>query len=346
MGRANQVGLGLQPAGAQKVAATGPAVFLPLTSAGLDPTIATLEHQAMEGDRFPSRQKRGGRSYAGTTEGAIRPNSTGILFSMAWGTPVTTELEAGLVYQHVWNPKAAGKRPMPATAWLIQNDIYEETGNTADKVVDEYVGVMLNELSFTLEGNDYFLFSGGNIAIRNIEDPTAPVSTLDDTVQWSYDEVGAEISIPSVSAGAYAPFAIYNFGMTYGNDLQGADRFQIGSKEIVKLRPGNVEATTEFAAAENLEPHYRRAIADFPELVKLRLTATGKQIFEGTTDQFEKMIIDLKAIEYTSGGRPMTATDIWEDVEVGGRIIKDSSGGFFTVTIVNEHDGSDYAPVP
>jgi hypothetical protein len=231
---------------------------------------------------------------------------------------------------------------MPATAWLLQNDIYDQTGNTADKVVDEYIGTMLNEVAFNLEGNDYVLFTSGNMAIRNLEDVAAPVATLDESVHWSYDEVGAEISVPSISAGAYQPFAIYNFGMSYSNNLQGADRFQIGSKEIVALRPGNRDSTVSFAAAENLESHYRRAIADFPELVKLRLTAEGAEI---GTDIFESLIIDLKAIEYGGdGGRPMTANDIWEDVEVEGRIIKDDSGGYFTVTLINEHDGTDYIP--
>lgn len=349
MGRANQVGVGLQPDGEQKVAAAGPSMFLPLTTAGMDADISVLEHVAMEGDRFPSRGKRGGRAYGGDFEGGIRPVSTGILFTMAFGEPVSSvqpdATNAPTVYRHTWRPKAAGKRPMPATSWLINNDIYEDTGNAADKVVDEYIGTMLNELAWNTEGDEYLLFTGGMMAIRNLEDVAAPVSTLDQTELWSFDEVGAEISVPSIAAGAYAPVALYSWEFNYSNDFQGGDRFQLGSKEIVRLRPGNVESTITAAFAEDLEAHYRRAIADQPELVKLRFNAKGRLLYDAVlaaNDLYESLSIEFSALEYTSGGRPMEADSIWEDTEVEANVVKDGSGNFLEVVLTNEHNGSDY----
>lgn len=412
MSRADYVGLGLNPGGAQKVAPTGPTVFPPLTSEGIEPSITTLEHNATEGDRFRSRSKRGGRSYAGPLEGGVRPMSFGVLLTMAFGEPVssvaagtaystgatytlgqkirptnitttpylfevttagtsgtaeptwgttsggTTNATGGtavftnrgpIPYVHTWNPKAAGKRPMPGTVWTVNQDVYLDTGLTADLIVDEYIGAMVDELAWTLEANNYLLYSSNIQAIRNLEDVTAPVVTMDTTELWSFDEVGAQISIPSISAGAYADFPIYDWGLSYGNSLTGGDRFRIGSKEIVRLRPGNVEATVSFTAAENLEAHYRRAIADRPELVKIKLDAKGRVLFDAVLaadDIYESLSIEVKAAEYTSGNIAISAEDTLEDLEVEANVVKDTSGQFLEVVLTNTHNGTNYVAPP
>jgi len=235
---------------------------------------------------------------------------------------------------------------MPATAWTIQNDIYEETGVTADKLVDEYIGTMVNEMSWNVEGNNYLLFTSALQALRNLEDVAAPVATLDQTDLWSFDEVGAEIAVPTTPGGstygAYTPFAMYSWGFSYSNNLTGGDRFPVGSKEAVKLRPGNVESTIDMTVAEDLQEQHRKAISDYPDLVRMRLSAVGKQIYEGTTDLFESITATFMGIEYRTGERPLTAADIWEDLEVNAGVVKDGSGGYLTVTLVNTHDGSYY----
>jgi len=355
MGQANQFGLALQPVDEdgktqQKVAADAADVFLPLTDGSLGPTIATLEHVAMEGDRFPQRQKRGGRQFGGPANGGFRPLSTGVILAMLLGEPTTTTLQAG-VYQHVFNPKTAGKHPMPATAWTIQNDIYEESGDTADKLVDEYIGTMVNEMAWNVEGNNYLLFTSALQALRNLEDVAAPVSTLDQTDLWSFDEVGMEIAVPTAPGGstygAYTPFEIYSWGFSYSNNLQGGDRFPVGSKEAVRLRPSNVESTIDMTVAQDLQEQHRKAISDYPDLVRVRLSAIGKQIYEGTTDLFESLTATFMGVEYRTGERPLTAADVWEDLEVSAGVVKDGSGGYLTITLVNTHDGSYYhAPEP
>lgn len=350
MSRADYVGGALNPGGAQKVAPTGPNTFWPLTSEGIEPTVATLEHNATEGDRFPSRQKRGGRSYAGPLEGGQRPISFGTLLTMTFGEPVSsTEVDAVNapgVFKHIWNPKAAGKRPMPATIWTVNQDVYMETGDINDQIVDEYIGAMVNEMAWTLEANNYLLYSAGIQAIRNLENVAAPVATMDDTDLWSFDEIAAEISVPSINAGAFADFPIYAWNMSYGNALAGGDRFRIGSTEIVKLRPGNVEGTVGFTVAENLDVHYRRAIAQEPELVSIRLTANGRQFWDGGADPtaaiHESLMVEIAGAEYTSGNIPINADETLEDVEVEANMVKDTSGAYLTVELVNEHDGSTY----
>src|SRR5215210_3504691 len=159
MSRADYVGGALQPLGAQKTAASAATTFWPLTSEGIEPDVAVLEHNATEGDRFPRRQKRGGRAYGGDLEGGLRPASMGVLLTMAFGTPVSSvqpdATNAPGVYRHTWNPKATGKRPMPATIWTVNQDVYNDTGDTDDIIVDQYIGAMIDEFAWTIEPNDY-----------------------------------------------------------------------------------------------------------------------------------------------------------------------------------------------
>ena len=342
MGQVDAVGLALNPGKAQKVTATAPTVFPPLTSEGIEPDIATLEHRATIGTRAPERQKRGGRSYAGSLEGGVRPVSMGVLFTMAFGEPTTTQPNASgaaSVYRHVWNPVAANKRPVPGTIWTINQD------DPSDIIVDKYIGVGLNELAFTIEQNDYLLFTADIVALRNVEGGSAPAITRDSSTLWSFDEVGAEISVPSIASGAYQDIALYAWNFSYGNDLQGADRFALGSKEAVKWREGNISSTVGFTAAEDIELHYRRAIADFPELVKIKLFAQGRQLYDdalAANDLYESLEVEFKAIEYSSGNVAIDAENPLEDIEVEGNAVIDGSGNLLTLTLTNEHDGTDY----
>lgn len=344
MGRVDIFGAALQPDGAQKTTATAATVFPPVTSESMEATLATLEHIATIGTRAPERQKRGGRSYAGSIEGGVRPLSAGVLFTMAFGEPVSSvqpdATGAPTVYKHTWNPIAASKNPMPATFWTVNADDPDEV------IVDKYVGAMVDELAFSIEANDYLLFTAAIQAIRQVGGGSAPVATRDTTELWSFDEIGAEISIPSVSSGAYAPIALYAWNMSFGNSLAGGDRFQLGSKEIVKLRPGNIVATIGFTAAEEIEYHYRQAIADLPELVKIKLSAIGKELYDGGGDPLdalhEALTLEFKAIEYSSGNVAIDASEPLEDIEVEGNCVIDGSGNLLTVELTNTHDGSKY----
>jgi hypothetical protein len=395
MGKVDGVGVALQPGAAQKTTATAPAVFPPLTSEGIEPTINQLEHEATIGTRAPEQQKRGGRSYGGDLEGGARPVSFGVLLSMAYGEPVSSTavgeafqattamvldevvfgsgymhkvttagttagaaptwpteegdtVTSGTVtfttlgpqaYTHIWNPLAADRNPLPATIWTINQDDPDEI------IVDKYIGAMIDELAWSIEAEDYLLFTATIVAIRNVENESAPVITRDTTALWSFDEIGAEISVPSISAGAWAPIALYDWNHSYGNQLSGGDRFQIGSKEIVRLRPGNIASTVGFTAAEELESHYRRAIADEPELVKMRMNARGRQLVDtvsALTDVYESLSIEFNALEYTSGNIAIDASEPLEDIEIEANAVIDNTGNLLTVTLVNEHDGSDY----
>lgn len=343
MGQVDAVGLALNPGKAQKVTATAPTVFPPLTSEGIEPDIATLEHRATIGTRAPERQKRGGRSYAGSLEGGVRPISMGVLFTLAFGEPVSSTqpdaTNAATVYRHVWNPIASGKRPVPGTIWTINQDDPDEI------IVDKYIGVGLNELAFTIEQNDYLLFTADVVALRNVEGGSAPAITRDSSALWSFDEVGAQISIPSISSGTYQDIALYAWNLAYSNDLQGADQFALGSKEAVKWREGNISSTVGFTAAEDIESHYRRSIADTPELVKIKLFAKGRQLYDAvlsTNDLYESLEVEFKAIEYYTGNVAIDAENPLQDIEIEGTSILDGSGNLMTVTLTNEHDGSDY----
>lgn len=344
MGKVDFVGVGLNPGGAQKTAPTGPTVFPPLTSEGIEPDITALEHEATIGTRAPERQKRGGRAYGGDLEGGARPVSFGVLLSMAYGEPTSSvqpdATGAPTVYKHTWNPLAAGSEPMPATVWTVNQD------DPDDIVVDEYIGAMIDELAWSVEANDYLLFTATIAAIKNIGGGTAPVATRDASALWSFDEIGAQISVPTIASGAYQDIALYDWAHSYGNQLAGGDRFQLGSKEIVKLRPGNIESTVTFTAAEDLQLHYRRAIADLPELVKMKLIAKGRELWDGGADPldalYETLSIEFKAIEYTSGNIAIDASEPLEDIEVEGNCVIDGSGNLLTIELTNEHDGTKY----
>lgn len=399
MGQVDAVGIALNPGKAQKVAATAPTQFPPLTSEGIEPSITSLEHRATIGTRAPERQKRGGRSYAGSLEGGVRPVSMGTLFSMAFGEPVssvsagtpfqnthaytvgdlvsaggylyattTAGTSAGsaptwgttvggtttsgtavftnmgpLPYVHTWNPIAAGKRPVPGTVWTINQD------DPDDIIVDQYIAVGLNELGFTIEQNDYLLFTAAIVALRNVEGGSAPAITRDTSLLWSFDEIGMQLSVPSISSGAYEDVALYAWNFSYSNDIQDADRFQIGSKEAPKWREGNISSTVGFTAAEDIELHYRRAIADLPELVKVKLSAKGRLLYDAAlaiNDIYESLEIEFKAIEYSSGNVAIDAENPLSDIEIEGNAVIDGSGNLLSIVLTNTHNGADYlAPV-
>lgn len=356
MSREEYVGVALNPGGVQKGVATGPTVFPPVTSEGIEADIATLEHNATIGTRAPERQKRGGRSFAGPLEGGARPLSFGVLLTMALGEPVSSVqpdvTNAPTVWRHTWNPLAANRRPMPGSLWTVNIDEEaEEASPGSGLIVDEYRAVVLDELAFNCESDNYLLFTAAMLALINIEGGVAPVATRDATELWSFDEVAAEISVPSINAGAYSDFAIYNFSFTYANQHTGADRRRLGTKVAHRLRKGNIEPTVAFEVAEDLESHYRRALADYPELVKVKLNAVGRELYDGggtpASALYESLSLDLKAIEYTGpGGVGISAEDPLEGVPVEGRAVIDSGGALMNIVLTNEHDGDFYrAPV-
>lgn len=347
MSKADFVGVALNPGKEQKVAPDGPTVFPPLTSEGIEPDIAVLEHVATIGTRAPERQKRGGRAYAGDLEGGARPHSLGVLLTMAFGEPVTTQPDATnapTVYRHRWNPLAVGAAPVAGTVWTVNVD--EDPADPAVWIVDEYMAVGLNEFAMNVEQNDYLLFTAGIAALRNVEGGVPPVAVRDSTELWSFDEVGAEISIPSVSAGAYQDIALYSFGTTYSNAMTGQDQFRLGSKEPVRWRPGNIESTVSFTAAEEIEAHYRRAIADRPELVRMRLTANGQELYGGGADPltalYESLSVEFKGMEYTTGNVPIDAGETMESIEVEANVVMNNAGELLEFVLINTHDGEFY----
>lgn len=352
MGKADYVGVALNPGKVQKVAPEGPTVFPPLTSEGIEPDITTLEHVATIGTRAPERQKRGGRAYGGDLEGGARPHSLGVLLTMAFGEPVSSTqpdaTNAPTVWRHRWNPLAAGKAPVPGTVWTVNVD--EDPADSSVWIVDEYMATGLNEFALNVEQNDYLLFTAGIAALRNVEGGTPPVAVRDATEMWSFDEVGAEISIPSVSAGAYQDIALYSYGMTYSNNMAGTDGFRLGSKEAVRWRPGNIESTVSFTAAEEIESHYRRAIADRPELVKMKLDARGRVLYDGGVDPltalYESLSVEFKGLEYTSGNVPIDAGETMESIEVEANVVMDNAGELLEIVLTNTHNGSLYVAPP
>lgn len=334
----------LQPAGNINTEATVGVHSPPVSTSSPEMSRETLDIDETLGNRFPGASEYGGRIFEGDTAGAARPNSFPFFLSMIFGEPVTTIVQpasAGppatpAVYKHVWKPASAGARPLPASLWVARND-------PAVAIVDKYVGAKGANLNLSVEANGYLLFTVGMAIKKIIENVAAPSVARDTTRKWSFTKVALQMAVgPTRNVDTnLTSLAATSFGFSYGNGLT-TDLYQIGSNEVVDIPEGNVEPEVTFTAAKDIHLHYRRALLDTPEDVRLKLVATGP-IITGT--HAFQLSLDLKRLEYVAAPAPLDASDTLRSVPVTARpIMDDTFGDMLELSIINDQDGTTYRP--
>lgn len=281
----------------------------------------------------------GGRLYEVTTAGttaATKPAAFGTTTTgqtITDGTVVWTDRGSSTgvtIYKHTWNPVAAGKVPLPATLWTINADV-------TPNIVDQYVGAKGNELSLEVEANGYLMATAGLVAAILNGGVAAPSASRDATKKWAFHQVTAQIS---VAGGALASVPLLSFGMSYNNN-EVTDQFVLGSKEVDSIPDGNIEAEATFTPGANIEGHYRRALLDTPEDVRLLLKAEGAAL-SGTTTK-NTLSIDLKRLQYVEAPVDIDAGETLRSVEVTARpVLDEGSGNLLEVSIINNQTGANY----
>lgn len=288
------------------------------------------------GELHPSGARLYEATTAGTTAGAA-PGSLGTTTAgqtVTDGTAVWTDVgpSAGAaVYKHVWDPTAAGKRPMPATLWTVNDDV-------VPAIVDKFVGAVGNELSLEVEANGYLVFTAGLLAAVLDQTASAPSATRDTTKKWAFHQLSAQIS---VAGAALEPIKLTAFSMSYNNNLVD-DLFVLGSTEVEDLPPGNIESEVGMTSASDIPDHYRRALKDTPEDVRLVLKASGARILAAGTHAYS-IEIDLKRLQYTEAPVEIDASETLRGVEITAvPVFDETTSGLVTVTVENNQTGAAY----
>ncbi len=231
------------------------------------------------------------------------------MLSAFLGAPTTTTPE-GTARLHTFNPAGVGKEPVLHSVLLNRTD--PANGAITDLVYD----CMGNELTLSVEANDYLKFEAGLIGLNNDNARPEPTVTVDSSGRFTFDEVNVFMS---VNGGAEEEIKCQNWSMTYSNNVD-AEFVVLGSRAPYNVKEGNGEAEFTFTpidmSTEPLVNHYRRALLNDPDSVKLRMVATGPLITGATHWAFELIAYNL---EYLEAPAPISAADVLKGIEVTAR---------------------------
>lgn len=333
MGRSDSVHLAAQD---DLITAATTAVFSPpVTEEDISIDREELDIDETLGTRAPGPREYGGRVFSGGINGAARPTSIGLILTSFFGPPVSTQpasVASPTVWRHVWDPVATV--PAPISIWTVNND-----ATLPAPIVDKFVGALGNELALNCEANNYLLFEAGYLARLLDISASAPATGRDTTRKWPFHQVTAQISVPSVSAGAYQNVPLRDFGLSYNNNVEG-DQFVLGSVNVDSLPIGDIDCEVTITPTVDIAAHYRRALADTPELVKVKISAVGGTIEDAFKFQFD---LEVHALETAEAPVDIDGGETLRDVEVTLRsVLDDSTNKLITPTLTNSHDGTGY----
>lgn len=197
------------------------------------------------------------------------------MLSAFLGAPTTSTPE-GTARLHTFNPAAAGKEPVLHS--LLVNRTDPANGAITDLIYD----CMGNQLTLNVEANDYVRFEAGFIGLNNDDARPEPTVTADSSSRFTFDIAKVYMS---VNGGAEEEIKVQNWSMTYSNNVD-SDFVVLGSRNPYNIKEGNATAEFTFTpidtTADTLVSHYRRALLNDPDSVKLRMVAEG-DIISGAT---------------------------------------------------------------
>lgn len=319
MGQNDAVGLAKQTDFATKK--TTMDFWLPLTAENIGCNREELAIDETLGTRAPSDRVLGGKMYEGSMGGAVRPAGFGLLCAGAFGAPTTTTLTTG-AYQHVYNPHAAGRVPLPLSVFTYNAD-------PTTTIRDLFWGCYVNELEVKCEANGYMTFTAGIVGAQLDDTQSAPTATMDSTSKFPFDQLTATIAVNGGAAGA---INLANFRLKWLNNMEPAP-FVLGSTAVSSFTPGNVGIELDFETIDTLSTHYRRALLDTQDAVAVVVKAEGATI--ASTYKYTVQF-DLKKARYVSAPIDIDAGSTLTKVAVQAKgVYDDSSSKSLETTIKN-----------
>ncbi|WP_273843931.1 phage tail tube protein [Rubrobacter calidifluminis] len=329
MSRADQIWIAKQSD--LRSAATTAAYSPPVNSVSKEFDRETLNDAETLGTRAPGPIEYGGRIYKPQIEASLRPASVGLIFSSFFGPPTSTQPDASgapTVYQHVWD-LAQLQNPTPITLWTKNAD-------TSPVIRDQYVGGLGNELELSVEANAFWKYTAGYFFRDLVADPTEPTQAKDTSKKFPFTHVTVEFG---PAGGSYSSLPASNFTLTYNNNLSDDD-FILGSELVDSIALGDIEPELKFTARSDIPGHYRRALADEPQSMQLRITATGPTI-ESTYAY--SLQIELHSLQTVEAPVSIDGSETLKDIEVTAHpALDETTGRFITITLTNTEDGTEY----
>lgn len=330
MSRADSIGIA--PQADLRTGAATVAYSPPVTQATPEMNRETLDISETLGNRAPVAQEYGGRVFSNPLQGALRPRSGGLILAGFFGAPTSTvHPTEPTAVEHLYDSLA--NLPVFSSIWT-RTDL-SHLGQQS--ILDKYIGCVGNTISLTCEANNYLLFEANYAAREWMPDPPAPSFTRDTSGRWPFNKVDVEMA---VGAGAYEATPAKAFSLAYNNNVA-TDDYVLGDLFVDSLPLGDIELTGSFRPTRDIKGHTRRAMADAPEDIKLKLVATGPEIAPGVNFSFEVELFRLETL--TAPGNAINAGETLRDVEVSWRaVLDDSTGKLITARLTNTEDGSLY----
>lgn len=323
MSRLDSVGLAKQAGIDSKV--TTPEFYVPVESASVSLNRELLEIEETIGTRFPTDPDYGTSFWELSIAGAVRAASFPRLLSAFLGAPTTSSPDtaaAPTARKHAFDPVPSAGTPVPHSILITRAD-------PSPKIVDLFYGCMGQEISLSVEPNNYVRFDASLVAKELDDTQAAPTVTADLSDRFRFHEAKAYIS---VAGGGEVEIKIERWSITYGNGID-TDEFVLGSQRLYNMKEGNASCQLTFTTKQDLSPHYRRALKTNPEKVKIRLTATGAVIGGAVKWEFEWI---LHRCHYIDAPAQVSAADRLRGIEITARGAYNSADSkFVTAHVVN-----------
>jgi hypothetical protein len=303
--------------------------YAPVESVDVSHNDETIEIEETTGTRFPSRIEKGTRYGELSVSGAVRSESFGRILYATFGEP-TTVATADPAFVHTFDPAAADAQPLPVS--LLVSRVDPDPG-----IIDLFDDCIVNSLTMNCEPNGYLSYSATFVA-KDYESKAAPSPTFDFSERYPFHRLTAYIS---VDGGAEEEIPLGSWSMEYNNNIP-TDAFVLGQRVLWELVEDNADCSVSFSPRTKLNEHHRRALADTPEAVKLRLEAVGSDIGVGSVPDGEfRVEVILHLIEYTDAPASINAGERMNMIEISARAAYDDDAGKF-IDVILENETEDY----
>lgn len=307
--------------------------YAPVETVDVNHNNESIEVEETTGTRFPARIERGTRFGELTVSGPVRAESFGWTLYATFGEPDTvTTADPAIV--HTWDPAAADARPLPVTLLVAREDPDPE-------IVDRFFDAIVNELTISAEPNGYLSYQASYIA-RDYTADVSPTPTLDFSERYPFHKLTAYITIGS-DPEEEIPLA--SWSMSYSNNVP-TDAFVLGQRTLWELVEDNASCECTFSPRSDLAEHHRRALADTPEAVKLRLEAVGGDIGEDSIpDGSFRVEVILYLLEYTDAPASINAAERMRQIDITARAAYDDTNSKFVDVILENETAAYEQPV-
>jgi hypothetical protein len=280
-----------------------------------------IEQAETTGSRFPEGGELGTEYWAPTFTGPVRYGSLPRILSAFWGAPVTTTPDG------VGAP--TGRKHAFESGLPLPHSLLCDAKDANPSIVDLYFGALGNTLTLSVDPAGFMKWQAAWVAMGLDDTQADPVVVRDVTKRISFAKAKAFIS---VNGGAESEIKVGSWSLEYSNGIT-PDDFILGQNTLYTVQEGNASATVKFAPRESLSSHYRRALLQNPDTVKIRLTATGALIGGAINYQVEVIV---NACEYINAPIALSAADRLKVVNVEAAAKIASNGKFVSANVINE----------